>query len=82
MLRCLFHAEQSLLKITGSKEGYSNDAEKQIGILKSKLEYEDINDIFNSGLHEYLDNFQQKLNEVSIAIFDTFFSIDSLNYRK
>jgi uncharacterized alpha-E superfamily protein len=82
MLRCLFHAEQSLHKITGGGEGYSNKAEKQIGMLKSRLEYEDINEIFTSGLHEYLDNFQKKLNEVSIAIFDTFFSIDSLNSRK
>ena len=82
MLRCLSHAEQSLHKITGGGEGFSNKAEKMIGMLKSKLEYEDINEIFNSGLHEYLDHFQQRLNEVSIAIFDTFFSIDGLSSRK
>ena len=78
MLRCLMHAEYSLYKITGGDVGYSNLAEKQIGILKSQLEYEDINEIFQSGLHEYLDNFQLKLNKVSKAIFDTFFSIENI----
>ena len=77
MLKCLMQAEQSLYAITGSSGGYSNSAEKQIGMLRSQLEYTDINDIFNSGLHEYLDNFQKKLNEVSSAIFETFFSIEN-----
>ena len=79
MLRCLIHAENSLYKITGGSVGYSNIAEKRIGILKSQLEYEDINEIFHSGLHEYLDDFQSKLNEVSKAIFDTFFSIENVS---
>jgi uncharacterized alpha-E superfamily protein len=78
MLRCLIHAENSLYKITGGGVGYSNIAEKQIGMLKSQLEYEDINGIFNLGLHEYLDDFQRKLNEVSKAIFDTFFSTENV----
>jgi uncharacterized alpha-E superfamily protein len=78
MLRCLMHAEDSLYKITGGGIGYSNVAEKQIGILKSQLEYEDINEIFNFGLHEYMDDFQGKLNDVSKAIFDTFFSIENV----
>jgi len=77
ILRCLLHAEQSLHTITGSGEGYSNHAEKQLGMLKSGLEYADINDIFSSGLHEFLDNFQVKLNEVSSAIYETFFSIEN-----
>ena len=47
-------------------------------MLKSQLEYADINDIFDSGLHEYLDNFQKKLNEVSTAIFEIFFSIENI----
>ncbi|MFB6341008.1 alpha-E domain-containing protein [Saccharicrinis sp. FJH62] len=77
ILYCLDKAEKSLNVITGSTTGYSNKAEKQIGILKSQLEYADINDIFKTGLHEYLDNFQVKLNETSSAIFDTFFSIEN-----
>lgn len=83
MLRCLIHAEQSLHTITGSPEGYSNNAERQLGLLKSQLEYADMGEIFGSGLHEYLDTFQKKLNDVSIAIFDSFFSIENImNYHK
>jgi len=81
ILRCLLHAEQSLLTISGNNEGYTNYAEKQLGILKSGLEYADINDIFTGGLHEYLDQFQIKLNDVSSAIFETFFSIENTMNR-
>lgn len=75
MLRCLIHAELSFISITGSNTGYSNIAERKLGLLKSQLEYADINEIISSGLHEYIDNFQMKLNDVSVAIFESFFSI-------
>ena len=78
MLRCLNHAEQSLYTITGNTTGYSNSAERQLGLVKAQLEYADINEIFISGLHEYLDNFQLQLNQVSAAIYHTFFSIENL----
>jgi len=78
MLRCLIHAENSLYIITGNQGGYTNSAERKLGLLKSQLEYAEINEIFISGLHEYLDNFQSKLNEVSGAIFETFFSIENI----
>ena len=58
MLSCLVFAEHSLHAITGSGDGYINEAEKQLGMLKSRLVYADGNDIFNFGLHEYLDDFQ------------------------
>ena len=67
MLCCLIHAERSLQEITGSIGGFSNEAEKQLGKLKSELEFVDIKDVFDSGLHEYLDEFQQHLNRVSTS---------------
>ena len=78
ILRCLMHAEQSLQTITGNSEGYSTTAEKHLGMLRSQLEYDDIGNIFETGLHEYLDNFQKNLNEVSVALFDSFFSIEKM----
>jgi len=78
MLRCLMVAEQSLKTITGSGDGYSNLAEKQLGILRSRLEYADIQDIFKSGLHEFLDNFQSGLNDVSTSVYNSFFSTGSI----
>lgn len=78
MLKCIIQAEQSLHIITGQGEGFSNNAEKQFGLLRSQMEYIDIKDIFDTGLHEYLDNFQKKANDVSTSIFETFFSIENI----
>ncbi len=77
ILNCLSHAEQSIHAITGKEESYTNKAEKHMGRLKSNLEFADIEDIFNHGLHEYLDNFQKELNGVSETIFESFFSLDN-----
>ena len=78
MLACLIRAEQSLQALSGIDVGFTNSAQKQIGLLKSQLEYEDINDIIEKGMHEYLDDFQQKLNKASTAIYDSFFSIENI----
>ena len=78
MLTCLTQTERSIQIISGNSAGFSNNAGKQLGILKSQLEYVDIHDIFDTGLHEYLDKFQKKLNGVSTAIFETFFSIENV----
>ncbi|MDB4293415.1 alpha-E domain-containing protein [Maribacter sp.] len=74
ILCCLIHAEKSLKEITGNTAGFSCEAEKQLGKLKSELEFIDIEDIFEIGLHEYLDGFQQKLNTVSVGLYDSFFA--------
>lgn len=79
MLACLVNAEKSLKRLTGSDEGFTNSAQKQIGLLKSQLEYADINDIIEKGMHEYLDDFQQKLNKASSAIYESFFSIENIS---
>ena len=78
MLRCLMQAEHSLYSITGNAEGHSNSAERHLGMLKSQLEYADIDEIISGGLHEYLDNFQKKLNDVSKAFYDSFFSVENI----
>ena len=69
MLSCLINTEHSLHTLSGVTEGFSNLAEKKIGLLKSRLEYSDINDVFSVGVHEFLDTFQLQLNEVSSSIF-------------
>ncbi|WP_340202262.1 alpha-E domain-containing protein [Ascidiimonas sp. W6] len=74
MLCCLIQAEQSVNAITGNSSGFTNIAEKQLGKLKAELEFAEIEDIFKSGLHEYLDEFQQKLNKISTHFYDSFFN--------
>lgn len=75
MRYCLIQAEQSLHSIIGSERfTFETKAEKEMGKLRSELDYTDVNDIFRFGLHEYLDVFQTKLNYVGSAIGDTFFA--------
>ncbi|QXP79332.1 MULTISPECIES: alpha-E domain-containing protein [Winogradskyella] len=76
ILNCLIRAEQSIVRLCGSSFGYCNNAQRQLGALKAQLEFTDINDIIAEGLHEYLDNIQGKLNDISTAIYEAFFSIE------
>lgn len=80
MMRCLMQAEQSLQLITGTDNGYANSAQKKLGMLKAQLEYGDINEIVKGGLHDYIDTFQQNLNDVNAAIYESFFSTNTLTF--
>lgn len=71
---CLHEAEDSLLKIAGNVS-LANPAVKTLGKLRADLEYTDVNDIFAYGLHEFLDSFQQRNNEVGNAIFEAYFAL-------
>ncbi len=72
---CLIKAEESLKSITGSKPGtFQNAAERNLGRLRSEFDYTQISEIFSPGLHEYLDEFQSRLNQVGDSIFATFFA--------
>ncbi|MEX2513364.1 MAG: alpha-E domain-containing protein [Cyclobacteriaceae bacterium] len=73
---CLKEAEQCLFKISGANgTGYTNSAEKAMGELRSRLEFDDVNDIISVGLHEYLENLQTKINHISNKINDNYFQI-------
>jgi len=45
-----------------------------MGKLRAELDYTDVKDIFEIGLHEYLDQFQTKLNNLGFTIAETFFT--------
>ena len=73
---CLIAAEHSMHAITGTSIfKFSTEAEKELGKLRSEMDYTDIDDVTNRGLHEYLDQFQVKHNNVSAAVFETFFAL-------
>lgn len=73
---CATRAEDSLHAITGTRAGeFKSEAEKKLGKLRAELSYTDIADIMNTGLHEFLDEFQGKLNGVGEAVFETFFAL-------
>ncbi|WP_089935065.1 alpha-E domain-containing protein [Candidatus Entotheonella palauensis] len=76
MQHCVMHAEYSLHAVTGSSTGtFANPAEQRLGRLRAELSYSPIQEIMSSGLHEFLDTFQLKLNQVDDAIYETFFAL-------
>ena len=76
---CISKAQICLHRITGSPQGSaSNLAEKRLGRLKADLEYTDIDEVVDHGMHEYLDGLQTRLNQVDRAIGGTFFNLNPL----
>lgn len=76
---CLLEAERSLHQITGTPSGsWQNPAERALGRLRSELDYLTIEEIMQSGLHEFLDHLQQQMNGIGDKIFVTFFALDSV----
>ncbi len=74
-IRHSIHAlSASLHAITGSKSGsFSNEAERLVGMLRANLDYGDIDEIMEVGLHEYLDTLQVTLNDIGSALQQRFF---------
>ena len=73
---CIVKAGESLHAISGTPVGtFRNLAEQRLGRLRSEFDYARIEEIIGSGLHEFLDTFQAKLNRVGDAIYDTFFAM-------
>jgi len=72
---CLRGTEESLHAVTGTEPGtFRNQAERRLGQLRSELDYAQIGDIIEHGLHEFVDHFQRKLNLVGDAVQATFFA--------
>ena len=80
VLYCLSKAEESLHAISGTPlETFSNPAEQGLGQLRSEFAYAQVDWILASGLHEFLDAFQTKLNLVGEDIYKTFFALRPVN---
>ena len=61
--------DSALHRISGSSEThYANEAERLSGRLRSDLDYVTIRDIFEFGLHQYLETIQERLVEVNDAM--------------
>lgn len=71
---CMMQVEKSLRAVSSGDPSlsYRNAAEKRAGAFRADLDYTDIADIFRSGLHEYLDMIQLRLNEIGASIQDLF----------
>jgi uncharacterized alpha-E superfamily protein len=72
---CLKQSENCLHEISGTTTGsWSNAAERALGKICSRLGYLTIEDVIQTGLHEFLDQMEIEINEVGNKIADTFFA--------
>ncbi len=68
-------AQESLRDISGSDAGtFCNHSEQLLGRLRSDMDYAEIGDIMQRGLHEFIDDFQSQLNEIGQTIHSDFFA--------
>ena len=79
---CVGGAEDSLHAITGTPDGmFGNRAEQELGRLRSQLDFTAIDDIIATGLHEFIDDVQTRLNRTGEAIYQSFCEIDAAASR-
>lgn len=72
----LIVAEQSLHALLGTDiTTFVTSAEKQLGKIRSDVNYTEVRDIIDIGLHEYLNSLQIELNNVGRAVHETFFAM-------
>ncbi|PJZ68975.1 hypothetical protein CH373_04370 [Leptospira perolatii] len=71
---CLSKTFDSLKLLNGTDQStYVNEPEKKVGLLLSEMNYTSIDEIFSSGMHEYLDRLQARLNSIGNEFDDTYF---------
>ena len=70
---CATELNGALRRISGVPDArFSNDAEKLAGRLVAELQFTTIDEIFEAGLHGYLDLLQTKLNNIGAALFNAY----------
>ena len=76
----MLKAEECLHAITGTPPGtWRYPAERALGRVRSQLDYLTIDEIVQSGLHEFLvDYLQLQINDVGDKIFEAFFALQPI----
>ena len=70
---CVHRVNRALHRISGSsEETFSNEAERLSGQLQSDVDYSRIGEIFQTGLHQYLDRMQLRLSQISNATMERY----------
>jgi uncharacterized alpha-E superfamily protein len=73
---CLLATRDSFHAISGTPAGtFRHSPEKLLGQLCSDLSFTSVDEVINSGLHEYLDHLQTQMNQVGAGIYETFFAL-------
>jgi len=71
---CAEELNTALRRLSGVAEGrFQNDAERHAGRLLAELQFSTVDEIFERGLHRYLDDLQTKLNTIGDSLFSAYF---------
>jgi uncharacterized alpha-E superfamily protein len=77
---CIGLADNSLRAITGTRPGaFSCPSEQRLGLLRSELDYAQVEPILRSGLHEFFDALQAKVNTIDECIRGDFVAQEPLS---
>ena len=70
---CVAELNRALRRISGVAENkFCNAAEKLAGRLVAELQFTTIDEVFDQGLHQYLDVLQLKLNNIGAELFNAY----------
>lgn len=70
---CVEELNRALRRISGVSSGrFCNDAERLAGRLVAELQFCTIVEIFEQGLHQYLDQLQARLNAIGAELFKAY----------
>ena len=73
---CLDKAERSLHMITGTPEGsWTSASEREMGKVVADLAYAETSVMLAKGLHEHIDDLQQRMNRIGEAVYAQFFAM-------
>lgn len=71
---CASQVNLALRKISGAREGqFINNAERYAGRLLAELQFGTVEEIFQRGLHPWLDSMQVQFNRIGDALFEAYF---------
>ena len=73
---CVGLADQSLHAITGTSGAFSCVSEQRIGMLRSELDYAQVEAVLKAGLHEFFDALEGKMNTIDECIRRDFFALE------
>ncbi len=70
---CIKSASESLQAVTGTPIGaFRYRSEQLMGQLRAELDFTSVDTVIRSGLHEYLDRLQMKMNPIDNSLRDDF----------
>ena len=75
---CLGRIDAALLAISGTRQGtFSNEAERLAGRALAMANFTQVDQLIKDGLHDEIDHFQTRLNEISQSVFEEYVLLPS-----